>query len=60
MKKIDEISYRRLKILLVIGLIILIIGLFSGEIHIIGIGIGIGFVVTDIILIYYKRKYLNL
>ena len=57
MKKIDEISYRRLKILLVIGLIILIIG-FSGEIHI--IGIGIGFVVTDIILIYYKRKYLNL
>lgn len=56
--KIDEISYRRLKILLVIGLIILIIGLFSGEIHI--IGIEIGFVVTDIILIYYKRKYLNL
>ena len=43
---------------IILLLIILIIGLFSGEIHI--IGIGIGFVVTDIILIYYKRKYLNL
>ena len=52
--EIENISYKRLKILLIIGLIILILGIIINERHI--LGIGIGFTLRDIILLIYKRK----
>lgn len=52
--EIENISYKRLKILLIIGLIILIVGIIMSEKHV--LGIGIGFTLMDIILLIYKRK----
>ena len=52
--EIENISYKRLKILLIIGLIILILGIIINERNI--LGIGIGFTLMDIILLIYKRK----
>lgn len=52
--EIENISYKRLKILLIIGLIILIVGIIMSERHV--LGIGIGFTLMDIILLIYKRK----
>ncbi|WP_455646058.1 hypothetical protein [Methanosphaera sp.] len=55
--EINEISYTRLKRLLIVGLILLIVGFFIKERHV--IGVGIGFTITDLILIYYKKKTLK-
>lgn len=52
--EIENISYKRLKILLIIGLIILIVGIIMSERHV--LGIGIRFTLMDIILLIYKRK----